>query len=290
MRFDGIRYLFLYMFLLVLFPSSCVTTREQLNQMRKEGPEGAPPVGEPVQPVKSEDLTPVKTVPQTAPSPSPEPSPEPVPAPVAPPFALPPSTPSPTPVPVVRPEVAGYGVDELRSELARVSGLAEEYRHDKEKAEAASAEALKKAQERIAQLEKQLKDLTPEVPSLPEGKSNFQAGKEAYLAGNLDEAVHFLTQALSVSETGKEAEEATFLRAEAQFKKQQFNKAIIEYSRIAEKFPKSSYHPKAVLKIAESFEALGKKEEAKGFYSELVDKFPKTAEGMLAKKRLKAKP
>ena len=190
----------------------------------------------------------------------------------------------------MKPEAADYGVEELRAELARVAGLAEEYRHEKEKSEAASAEALKKAQERIAQLEKQLKDLTPEVPTLPEGKSNFQAGKDAYLAGNLDEAVHFFTQALSVSESGKEAEEATFFRAEAQFKKQQYNKAIVDYSRFPEKFPKSSYHPKALLKIAESFDALGKKEEAKAFYSELVDKFPKTAEGMLGKKRLKAKP
>ena len=131
---------------------------------------------------------------------------------------------------------------------------------------------------------------TPEVPTLPEGKSNFQAGKDAYLAGNLDEAVHFFTQVLSASESGKETEEATFLRAEAQFKKQQYNKAIVDYSRFSEKFPKSTYHPKALLKIAESFDALGKKEEAKAFYSELVEKFPKTAEGMLGKKRLKAKP
>jgi hypothetical protein len=287
MKFDRSRLLLV----LFLFSSSCVTTREQLNQMRKEGPEGAPPAEEPARPVKSEDLAPVKTVPETAPTPAPTPEPPvPAPVPVAPPFALPPAIPSPTPVPVLKPEVADYGVEELRSELARVAGLAEEYRHEKEKSEVASAEVLKKAQERIAQLEKQLKDLTPEVPALPEGKSNFQAGKDAYLGGNLDEAVHFFTQVLSASESGKEAEEATFFRAEAQFKKQQYNKAIVDYSRFPEKFPKSSYHPKALLKIAESFDALGKKEEAKAFYSELVDKFPKTAEGMLGKKRLKAKP
>jgi TolA-binding protein len=287
MRFDGSRFLLI----LFLFSASCVTTREQLNQMRKEGPEGAPPAEAPARPVKSEELAPVRTVPETAPTPAVEQSaPSPTPAQVAPPFALPPSTPSPTPIPIVKPEAADYGAEELRAELARVAGLAEEYRHEKEKIEAASAETLKKSQERIAQLEKQLKDLTPEVPTLPEGKSNFQAGKDAYLAGNLDEAVHFLTQALSVSESGKEAEEATFLRAEAQFKKQQYNKAIVDYSRFPEKFQKSSYHPKALLKIAESFDALGKKEESKAFYSELVDKFPKTAEGMLAKKRLKAKP
>ena len=95
---------------------------------------------------------------------------------------------------------------------------------------------------------------------------------------------------MAESESGKEAEEATFLRGESQYKKQQYTKAIVDYSRFSEKYPKSPYHPKALLKIAESFVALGKKEEAKAFYSELTDKFPKTAEGMLAKKRMKARP
>ncbi len=190
----------------------------------------------------------------------------------------------------MRPEAADYGSEELRAELARVSGLAEELRHEKEKNEQASASALQQAQERIVALEKKLRDLTPEVPQLPEGKTPFQAGKDAYLAGNLEEAIHFLSEALAARETGKEAEEATFLRGESQFKKQQYNKAIIDFSRFSEKYPKSPYHPKALLKVAESFEALGKKEEAKAFYSDLLERFPKTAEGMLAKKRLKARP
>jgi TolA-binding protein len=192
--------------------------------------------------------------------------------------------------PILKPEVSDYGTEELRAELARVAGLAEELRHEKETNESRSSEELKKANERIAALEKQLKDLTPEVPKLPEGKSPFQAGKDAYLSGNLDEAVHFLTESLAASETGREAEEALYLRGETQFKKQQYNKAIVDFSRITEKFPKSTYHSKSLLRIAESFEALGRKEEARAFYSELLEKFPKTAEGMIAKKRLKARP
>jgi TolA-binding protein len=190
----------------------------------------------------------------------------------------------------LKPEVADYGSEELRAELARVAGLAEELRHEKETSESRSSEELKRANERIAALEKQLKDLTPEVPKLPEGKSPFQAGKDAYLAGNLEEAVHFLTESLTASEAGREGEEALYLRGETQFKKQQYNKAIVDFSRITEKFPKSTYHSKALLRIAESFEALARKEEARAFYSELLEKFPKTAEGMIAKKRLKARP
>jgi len=42
-----------------------------------------------------------------------------------------------------------------------------------------------------------------------------------------------------------------------------------------------------LLRIAESFEATGRKDDAKVFYSDLVEKFPKTAEGKIAKKKLK---
>ena len=43
----------------------------------------------------------------------------------------------------------------------------------------------------------------------------------------------------------------------------------------------------ALLKIGQSFEALGMKEDAKGFYQELTDKFPKSPEAAKAKKKVK---
>ena len=88
-------------------------------------------------------------------------------------------------------------------------------------------------------------------------------------------------------EKGKQVEEATFLRGEANFKKLQYNKAILDYSKFPEKFQKSSFHPKALLRIAESFEAMGRKDDAKAFYSDLLEKFSKTAEGKIAKKKMK---
>ena len=79
------------------------------------------------------------------------------------------------------------------------------------------------------------------------------------------------------------------MRGDCYFKKVQYNKAIVDFSHFPEKYQKSSYHPKALLRIAESFEAMGRKDDAKAFYSDLLEKFPRTAEGKLAKKRLKAK-
>ena len=190
---------------------------------------------------------------------------------------------------VARPDVATYSPDELRVEVARLTGEVEETKHDKEFSDHAHQEEIVKSQARIAELEKKLKELQPDAPTVPEGKTPFEAGKDSYATNNCDEAISFFSQAIAKSDIGKEAEEATYLRGDCYFKKSQYNKAIVDFSHFPEKYQKSSFHPKALLRIAESFEAMGRKDDAKAFYSDLVDKFPKTAEGKLAKKRLKGK-
>jgi len=263
-----------------LFPGlgACVTTRDELNRQKGAAAEldGVP--------VKSEDLS--KSAPKSsAPiTPAPETA-----APVTAP--APASSPAPADASVKAPQPktdpTTLSEDELRAELAKTSGRVEELEHEQALKEKTSAEELKKAQERIEALEKQLKELTPETVSVPAGKTPFEAGKDAFLAGKWDEAITFLSQFLANQESGKQVEEATFLRGESHFKKLQYNKAILDYSKFPERFQKSSFHPKALLKIAESFEATGRKDDAKVFYSDLVEKFPKTAEGKIAKKKLK---
>jgi TolA-binding protein len=263
------------LFTLILIPSmgGCVTTREELNRQRESAAELD------AKPVRSEELS-KPASPPVARSPEPEAQVQP---PTAPPVAAP-ASPGVTPV---KTDPTTLNEDELRAELARANGRVEELQHEQELKEKSTGEDLKKAQERIAALEKQLKELTPETVAVPEGKSPFDAGKDSFLAGKYDEAIVFLSQFLSVQESGKQVEEATFLRGEANFKKLQYNKAIVDYSKFPERFQKSSFHPKALLKIAESFEATGRKDDAKVFYSDLVEKFPKTAEGKIAKKKLK---
>ena len=45
--------------------------------------------------------------------------------------------------------------------------------------------------------------------------------------------------------------------------------------------------PEALYKIGVSFEALGSKDDAKGFYQLLVDKFPKSPQAKKVKSKLK---
>ena len=85
----------------------------------------------------------------------------------------------------------------------------------------------------------------------------------------------------------KQHEEATFIRAESYYSLAQYKKAIVDYSKFPEKFTKSKRMPLALYKIGLSFEHLGMKEDAKGFYQELVEKFPKSPEGVKARAKAK---
>ena len=159
---------------LLLIPSvgACVTTREELNRQRGVTAELD------AKPIKSEDLTkpaetpPVSQTPVPQPPLTPKTAPEPVPESSGQPSAQ-------APVPAPKTDLTTLSEDELRAELAKANGQVEELQHEKELKEKNGAEDLKKAQERIVALEKQLKELTPETLTVPEGQTPFDtAGEE----------------------------------------------------------------------------------------------------------------
>jgi TolA-binding protein len=285
---------FLMSLLLLPIVGACVTTRHELIRQRETQDIDRPaPRGEPLRSARK-PAPPETGSAAGAPTPPAAPSAAPVPttgAAVAPAAAVATEVPTPLPQPTATPEppkdLTTLSDDELRAELAKTIGRNEELQHELELKNQSKSEEMKKAEERIAALEKQLKELTPEAPKVPEGKSPFEAGKDSHAAGRWDEAIAFFNQTLEVSEKGKVAEEAIYLRGDCYFKKLQYNKAIVEFSKFPERFQKSPYHSKALLKIAESFESMGRKEDARMFYAELLEKFPKTAEGKIAKKKTK---
>ncbi len=201
-----------------------------------------------------------------------------------------------------------YVIDELKAEITRLTGRIEELERPKAPVEQAAPEAdprLKAIEERIIELEKaqlamiqaikgqkplpQQTDASTEAP-----KSDFELGKAHFEAGKFEAAIEALSR--FVSQPGKAAsgqisgqiEEATALVAESYFLLKQYQSAIVEYSKIPEKFPKSRRVPAALLRIAESFESMGFSNDANGFYQEVVDRFPKTGEAKKARRKLKS--
>lgn len=188
----------------------------------------------------------------------------------------------------------GYVVDELKGEITRLTGRIEDL--ERKNAEggvgsAAAAEELKKLETRIIELEaaqaamlEAIQKLKANVPP-PNPKELLTQARNQMEAGNHAGAIEALTEYLKV-ENAPDAQDALFMRGEAYMATQQYKKAIVDFSKFPEKYTRSKKMPAALLNIGLAFEALGMKDDAKGFYTELADKYPKSPEAKKAKAKL----
>lgn len=78
-----------------------------------------------------------------------------------------------------------------------------------------------------------------------------------------------------------------FERAQAHMKSKDWKKAILEFENYRKKYPRGRRVSMATYNIGVSFQELGLKEEAKAFFQETLDKYPKTSAFNKAKYRLK---
>lgn len=205
---------------------------------------------------------------------------------------------------------SSYVIDEMKAEIARLTGRIEDLERQKNSSTAAPAQevqsgAIKALEERVIELEKTQLEILERMRG-SNGKSfssrngsdssdsrstdsgdAFEKGRAAHAAGKFEEAIAALESYLSQNPKGKNVEEALFLKGESEFLTKQYKAAIVDFSKISDKFPRSKRIPLALLKIAQSFEALGMADDAKGFYQEIVERFPKSSEAKKAKARLK---
>lgn len=190
-----------------------------------------------------------------------------------------------------------YVLDEIKGEFTRLEGRVEDLeRTQKQNAanpQASSKDETRKLEQRIAELEQAQANMIETIKKLQEAPQPaadpselIEKGKTQMEAGNVEGAAETFTAALKTAK-GKKAEEASMLRADAYYALKDYKKAIVDYSKFPEKFHKSSYMPKALSQIGRCFEALGMKDDAKGFYQELVEKFPKSPEAKKARSKVR---
>jgi len=201
-----------------------------------------------------------------------------------------------------------YVVDELKAEIARLSGRIEDLERGRaENAQTANSQAptLQALDGRVSELEKgQLAILevlkgkgkattTPSAGGAAEVAQEGNAlerGRALFQAGKFEPAIEALKQFLEENPKGRgpQTEECIYLLGESYFLLKQYQASIVEYSKLPEKFPNSKRLPGALLRIAQAFESMGLHEDAKGFYLELMDKYPKSPEAKKALEKQKS--
>ena len=83
-------------------------------------------------------------------------------------------------------------------------------------------------------------------------------------------------------------EKARFFLGKMYTDQGEYKKAIITFQDFADKYPKSKNIANAVYAQADCFIALDQKQEAKVFFNDVIQRFPRTKEATQAKQRLKS--
>jgi tol-pal system protein YbgF len=181
---------------------------------------------------------------------------------------------------------------------AQLRGL-EESRRNLEAKNRAQEERIREMESRLKGTDEKAKqtgseESSPrkEVPSKPKGTSPemahlYRDAYETFQKGHLEEARKkfetFLKQYPSTELSGN----AQFWIGEIYYQKKDFEKAILEYEKAITKYPKMSKVPAALFKQARAFLELGDKKNARNLLRQVIERFPRSKEAEMAKKKLK---
>ena len=105
-------------------------------------------------------------------------------------------------------------------------------------------------------------------------------------AGQYDQSIKGFTSYLQAYPNGQYADNAQFWVGEAYYVTRRFEPAISQYQNLIANYPESQKQAQARLKIAYSFDELGRREEAAQILIQLKRDYPESAAAQLAEQRL----
>jgi tol-pal system protein YbgF len=205
-------------------------------------------------------------------------------------------------------------IDELREEVRGLAGRVEELEYSLRQ-RAGSSEGGEKPREekvsrledasslhaqRLARIEEHLKlepilggvktesKIKPETTAkIPSEEELYNRAKQAFDQGNTAQARRGFEEMIQRYPNSANADNAQFWIGETFFREKSYEKSILEYQKVIEKYPKGNKVPAALLKQGHAFLALGDKVNSRLIFEELVRKFSQTPEAKTASDKLK---
>lgn len=129
----------------------------------------------------------------------------------------------------------------------------------------------------------------PEAPAKkePTEKDLYQSAKAAFDKGDFDSARQEFQSFLGKYPKSRNADNAQFWIGETYYREKWYEKAILEYQKVMENYPKGNKVPASLLKQGLAFLNYGDKANSRLILRELVSKYPKSNEANIAKQKLK---
>ena len=116
----------------------------------------------------------------------------------------------------------------------------------------------------------------------------YSEAKKAFDEGNVQAARKGFEQLIADYPQSPHADNAQFWIGETYYRDKWYEKAILEYQKVIEKYPSGNKTPAALLKQGLSFLNIGETNNARLVFKELVAKHPSTNEASMAKQKLES--
>jgi len=118
----------------------------------------------------------------------------------------------------------------------------------------------------------------------------YASAKQAFDQGDFEAARVGFNKIITEYPTSQHADNAQFWIGEIYYREKWYEKAILEYQKVIENYPKGNKVPASLLKQGFAFLSLGDKANARLILNELAKKYPNTNEGKIAVQKLKELP
>ena len=115
----------------------------------------------------------------------------------------------------------------------------------------------------------------------------YSDARAAYDNGDLDKARQLFQKLIKAFPKSKNADNAQFWIGESYYREKWYERAILEYQTVIEKYPNGNKVPAAMLKQGMALQQIGEKPSARLILEELVKKYPKSSEAAVAGRKLK---
>jgi len=114
----------------------------------------------------------------------------------------------------------------------------------------------------------------------------YDQAKQAFDAGELEKARQGFQEFTKRFPDSKNADNAQFWIGEIYYREKWYEKAIVEYQKVVEDYPKGNKIRSAMLKQGYAFLNIGDKANARLILKDLISKYPNTTEAQLATQKL----
>jgi len=120
------------------------------------------------------------------------------------------------------------------------------------------------------------------------GKSLLNQAHKNFEKNHLTKAMPMYERVLSENKINNSQKNHVYFNlGYIKFHKKKYEEAKVYFSKIYTKYPKSSYAPRSLLYLARTFKKQNKTDVSSALFDELIAKFPKSKQAIIAKKEMK---